>query len=187
MSDFGSILLGNPGIPQHIRDIQGEDFLRFRESQQRKAKYFTNGRSDFLLVEQMLHTFKTKRDLMRSIRARDAQAVEYIFLGGACLYGSYSTEDLANEVLDSTLTTPLHVAVEQDSVDIVKILLRHHAMPVRKLNGDLPWECFGLLRFSRAARETRSICKRLKKNNWDTARAISFFRLSPQSSELSRV
>merc|ERR1712048_1333695 len=112
--------------------------MEFRESQTRKAKFFTNGRADFENVEQMLRTFQTKRNLMSSIHARDAEAARRIFhrLPSDDTDGNYSAKDLANEIMDPCLSTPLHLAVKHGVAEIVEILLEYGAKPCRDSLGN---------------------------------------------------
>merc|ERR1712137_1400282 len=70
--------------------------------------------------------------------------------------GDLASEDMANIRLDEHFETPLHLAVKANAVEIVKILRRYGAKPLRDATGSLPWERWGFPQFSRAAHVARA-------------------------------
>merc|ERR1719491_1306797 len=72
-------------------------------------------------------------------------------------WSGFSRQQLANVVFDETFRTPLHIAVAQDSVELVQYLVLVGAKPKRNFAGYLPWERFGFVpRCSAAARAART-------------------------------
>merc|ERR1711879_564180 len=90
-------LLGMPPAP---RELMKKDLLAFRETQQIKGKYFTNGRQDFDIVSKLLLSFSAKQALRHAIIEGDAVAASTLFTGTDAFADREADRTLANEVLD---------------------------------------------------------------------------------------
>merc|ERR1712039_417955 len=89
------------------------------------------------------------------IIARDVLEVLSIFQNPHLFGEKYTVRELANEIFDDMLTTPLHVAVSVNSPQIVRVLYEYGACATTNYAGNLPWERFALPRFSAAADTAR--------------------------------
>merc|ERR1719491_2385222 len=107
------------------------------------GKVFTSGKLDFDRVSRQLVFFEHCGMLRQAIEKDNADGV----------YDLIATrKELTNIIFDAMFSTPLHLAVELNSVRVVEVLLANGAVPRPNFSGDFPWEHWGCPRWSAAAR-----------------------------------
>lgn len=166
-------LQGLPPYPPELLDFaRKEDLMKFRLQQQHiKGKVFSNGKSDWLQVSRILVKMELQQTLRKLLESKDVVGVKNLF-GDDTRFkkhlGGFSREELANVAFDGTFRTPLHLAVEADSVELVQFLVSIGARPQRSFSGYLPWERFCFIpRLTAAAKAARA------PGRWDPASSIS--------------
>ena len=153
LSNLHGMLAGQPPLPLAIYN-NPEQLLRARRTQQKKGKVFTCGATDFHVVKRQLLMYHHTASLTKHIVECDIEGVRNAvdaFLQDAQTYG-LRTHDLVNAVIDDRFSTPLHLAVRCGSEHIVEFLVANGAENRRNVNGDLPWEKWGLPWFWRRLR-----------------------------------
>merc|ERR1712194_771602 len=109
-------MLGKPPLPSALAENKAtfEELMEYRSnSQQIRSKFFTNGRSDFKIVAQLLSIFHAKQRLTHILSSADPdlEALELLLSNSPCFNDSYTEADLSSEILDETFQSPLHLAV----------------------------------------------------------------------------
>merc|ERR1712232_314149 len=134
-----------PPIPDTLSGPDCRDaLLQFRKTQETRSKFFTNDRQDFLIVSTLLEKFSAKQALKQFILDGNSAEVERIFCQMGLFCDEYTQAHLASEVVDGYFNTPLHLAIEAGSQEMLELLLVHEAVCSRNLAGDFPWEWYGV-------------------------------------------
>jgi len=153
---IGNALHGHPSVPDdYLQSGRESELMTFRESQTIQGKVFTNGKNDLSRVSRILHKMERIQTFRSCLQTCDVEGVAEVLENP---YGLGRTA-LANIKFDDDFTTPLHLAIEAGSIELVSLLCEAGAKPCRDFHGRMPWEWYALMpRFGGAAMTARSLC-----------------------------
>lgn len=145
--DMAGVLAFQQFADQKMDESNAPSFEAAFQSELLTKKF--SDETDATAVIDIMQDFLNKRLLVDAIRASDAEAVDRIL----SRFAGDRLQMVLDQPADPILSTPLHIAVSVNSVDITKLLLEHGArLDLRNLHGDLASEWLLLPRLRAAAR-----------------------------------